>query len=648
MKNLFYVKDYAKDGISDSEAIRLCLDAANHLSEKTVIFDGKDYALDEAIVLTSGTHVIIDNCTLKQNDEVFDNIFRGANVVVNPDAPYDYPLDVKTIENIKIEGRGDAKLIGTDVPRVGYHPGKDEYQKMIGDFWGWRTMMISFAKADNIEISGVELSQTMCWAITFEWSTKIYLHDIAIYADTKNGDGIDFRSGCHHCKVENISGYTTDDTVACTALSKGAKLTYPNPKSVYPMTVAAGCVEGYSHDIHDIEIRGIRTGGLHHGVICLAANGDKVYNVTIEDVEESGDGARMAAVTLYTGYGGGYTPGDIHDIHISNVHAKSSKYAVELRADVRGIFTRNITQDNPNGYSVVTFPRSTAKVNFTRSMSTCGNSLDEINGELFDSYRKDFIFHTELSLPGCDMAKVDFAEFKKLIHKYGITLSTLHLPFSPFDKIDISKPELADASVELLSDIIRRAMASRIYLFKTFVIHASGEPIADCERAERMACAKRSLKKLAEVAAECGATIAVENLPRTCLGRDSAEILELISAHPLLRACFDTNHLLTESHVDFIKAVGKNIIATHISDYDFVDERHLLPGEGKIDWQELIGALCEVGYSGGWTYEVGAGATKNIKRSRNLTPADFELNALELFAGKELTLLESVLNPEQK
>ena len=180
MNGIFCVKDYLKPGITDSEAIKACLEAACDKEQRTVILSGKDYLLDEAIVLPSNTHIIIDNCTLKQNDRVFDNIFRGANVLVNPENPYGYPLDVTTIENIKIEGRGAAKLIGTDVPRVGYHPGKNEYQKMIGDFWGWRTMMISFAKADNIEISGVELSQAMCWAITFEWSSNVYLHDIAI------------------------------------------------------------------------------------------------------------------------------------------------------------------------------------------------------------------------------------------------------------------------------------------------------------------------------------------------------------------------------------------------------------------------------------------------------------------------------------
>ena len=180
MNSIFYVNNYLRDGITDSDAIRACLDDSRNLAERTVVLSGKDYFLDEAIVLPSNTHVIIDNCALKQKDRVFDNIFRGENVLVNPDDPYGYPLDVTTIENIKIEGRGAAKLIGTSVSRVGYHPGKNEYQKMIGDFWGWRTMMISFAKADNVEISGVELLEPMCWAITFEWSSNVYLHDIAI------------------------------------------------------------------------------------------------------------------------------------------------------------------------------------------------------------------------------------------------------------------------------------------------------------------------------------------------------------------------------------------------------------------------------------------------------------------------------------
>ena len=639
MKNIFYVKDYAKPNTTDSEAIRACFSEAEKAENRTVIFDGRDYFIDEAIVLPSNTHVIIDNCTIKQKDEVFDNIFRGANLIINPEEPNGYPLDVLTIENVKIEGRGKARLIGTDVPKIGYHPGQNEYQKMVGDFWGWRTMMICFAKADNFEISGIELSKTMCWAITFEWSSNIYIHDVAIYSFCKNGDGIDFRSGCHHCRVENLTGYVTDDGVACTALSRGIRYTYPNAKAVYPMTMAAGCVDGYSHDIHDIDVKNVCVGGLHHVMICLAANGDKVYNINIENLEEAEQGAKWSVLCLYTGYGDGYTAGDINNIHVNGVHSRNAKFAVELRADVRDIYVNNIVQDNPNGYQYTVFQTSKKKSGYNRGMSTCGNTLEDINEELFDSYRKGFIYYTELSLPECDVAKMDFKKLVKLSHDYGITVDSIHLPFSPFDKIDISKPELADASVEMMADIIRRAMAENMYKSAKFVVHASGEPIADSERAERMACAKRSLARLADIAAECGATIAVENLPRTCLGRDSAEILELISAHPLLRVCYDTNHLLSESYSDFLKAVGSKIVNLHISDYDFVNERHLLPGEGKIDWNDLLDTLmANFVYPGTvWLYEVSPKNTKNIERERELTPLDFEKNAFEIFQGKEIT-----------
>lgn len=560
MNSTFYVKDYLKDSITDSEAIKACLADAAKVEEKTVIISGKDYFLDEAIVLPSNTHVIIDNCTLKQNDRVFDNIFRGENVKVNPEEPYGYPLDVDTIENIKIEGRGAAKLIGTDVPRVGYHPGKNEYQKMIGDFWGWRTMMISFAKADNVEISGVELSQTMCWAITFEWSTNVYLHDMAIYSDCKNGDGIDFRSGCHHCRVENVTGYTSDDGVACTALSKGTRATYPNKKSVYPMTVAAGCAEGYSNDIHDIEVKNVKVGGLHHGMICLAANGNKVYNVNIQNLEEGEEGAKHSALCIYTGYGDGYTPGDINNINVDGIVARHSAYALEIRADVRDINVTGVVQENPKGNQYGIYPAAEKKADYARTATTDGKTLEDIGDKLFSSYRDDFIRRIELSLPGLDISKLDFEKLAGLSHKYGVILECIHLPTSSVDGIDISNPALADASVDMMIDIIKRAMSSKLYKFSTFAVSPCAVPVSDGEREGRMECAKRSLARLAEAAAECGAVIAVKNLPDGYLGSSSAEMLELLSAHPTLKVYFDSNNLASEEPSDFLAAFGERVL----------------------------------------------------------------------------------------
>lgn len=146
------------------------------------------------------------------------------------------------------------------------------------------------------------------------------------------------------------------------------------------------------------------------------------------------------------------------------------------------------------------------------------------------------------------------------------------------------------------------------------------------------------MSKLSHIASECGAVIAVEDLPRTCLGRDSDEILQLISVDEKLRVCFDTKHLLTENNADFIRKVGSKIITLHVSDYDFINERHWLPGEGKVDWNSLLDALQEIGYNGMWLYEVAFKSPKTIIRERDLTCEDFVKNAKELFLHKKLSV----------
>ncbi|MBQ8812910.1 MAG: sugar phosphate isomerase/epimerase [Lachnospiraceae bacterium] len=186
-------------------------------------------------------------------------------------------------------------------------------------------------------------------------------------------------------------------------------------------------------------------------------------------------------------------------------------------------------------------------------------------------------------------------------------------------------------TISYFSELIKKGVDIGI---DNFVIHPSGEPIEETESAERMECAKESLAELAEIAARSGATIAVEDLPRTCLGRNSAEILELISVHPALRVCFDTNHLLSEDIPIFIRNVGSKIITLHVSDYDFLNERHWLPGEGDINWSDVLAALQEVGYAGPWLYEVGYSSPATIER-RILSAQDFVDNAQMIFAGEK-------------
>lgn len=216
------------------------------------------------------------------------------------------------------------------------------------------------------------------------------------------------------------------------------------------------------------------------------------------------------------------------------------------------------------------------------------------------------------------------------VEAHGLTLTSYHLPYIPFDPWDISAPELAPACVRYFCEVIRRWSAVGV---KYFIIHPSGEPITDEERSMRMATAVASLAAIAPVAEECGAVLCVEDLPRTNLGNCAEELLALTDAHPNLRICMDTNHFQGGDVAECIRKVGHRIARTHISDADSINERHWLPGEGELDWQAIYRALCEVGYEGVWLYECGLDRPTTIIRERDLTPSDIVNNACEIFRG---------------
>ena len=211
----------------------------------------------------------------------------------------------------------------------------------------------------------------------------------------------------------------------------------------------------------------------------------------------------------------------------------------------------------------------------------------------------------ELSVNEWECDNIDWAGLSENAKKSGVLLWSYHLPFG--DNTDISSldDDYRAKALDYLYSLIDKACEIGI---KKFVIHPSYEPIADDERVSKLAASKKSLKALAEYAEKYGAVICVEDLPRSCLGHDVAEMCDLVSADDRLRVCFDVNHLLDCfgcTHADFVSALGDKIITVHMSDYDFVDEKHFFCGNGLIDWCELIELLEGIGYNGPFLYEGG-------------------------------------------
>lgn len=334
-------------GRTHSEAIEAALAMAEGSgAAAAVVLDARDWLLDRAIRLPSNLELVIDGCCVKLAAGVFDNIIRTAGICPDPADPWGRCRAVTPTENLRITGRNGAVLEGADVPYTAANPKTGVIEPWLGDFFGWRTVGIQLSCVTRYELSGFTMRRTHCWAISQEQCRYGYLHDLAFDTAVKNGDGIDFRNGCAFCLVENITGTTSDDTVACTALT-GGYLT-PESKYVYPMQPLGPGAEGAAADIHDVAIRNIRTGGRHHGVICLATS-PRVYNITIEDVIEDRPSTRESCVRIYTGYGSGYAPGNLSRISVRNVVSTGAQYAAIVKAAVRDVELSGLAQLNPDG-----------------------------------------------------------------------------------------------------------------------------------------------------------------------------------------------------------------------------------------------------------------------------------------------------------
>jgi len=233
-------------------------------------------------------------------------------------------------------------------------------------------------------------------------------------------------------------------------------------------------------------------------------------------------------------------------------------------------------------------------------------STPKMDPETLRHYKDCGIEGVEISLPWREYDSDKLPLFARNAQEAGMTICSLHLPFAREVNIAALDEDVRAETLAKHRNSIAIGAANGIH---RFVLHPSAEPIADEDRARSMQLAKESLAELAQWAAEHDSVICVEDLPRTCLGHTADEMLELISADERLRVCFDVNHLLTSygsTHAEFVQKLGSKIETLHLSDYDFIDERHFLPGNGLINWNEVITLLEEADYCGPFMYEVSA------------------------------------------
>ena len=119
-------------------------------------------------------------------------------------------------------------------------------------------------------------------------------------------------------------------------------------------------------------------------------------------------------------------------------------------------------------------------------------------------------------------------------------------------------------------------------------------------------------KKVACIAEEYGVQILLENMfaKNSITGRTQADFLSIpndykcffdrLNDSHAFSCLVDTGHctLTGVNPAAMIAILGKRITGTHIQDNYYMDDDHLIPFDGKINWNDVMRALSDVGYTG--------------------------------------------------
>lgn len=185
----------------------------------------------------------------------------------------------------------------------------------------------------------------------------------------------------------------------------------------------------------------------------------------------------------------------------------------------------------------------------------------------------------------------------------GLRVCSYHLPFGM--DWDISHTDEAERRL-VVKDLKEIIGMTEGLMGDVVVVHTSAEPIAEDARKRKIAACQESLYDLSAAAAGVGKRLALENLPRTCLGNTSEEMMVLTKNGTICGMCMDTTHLFHETVPHYLDVCGEHVIHTHLSDYMYgQDECHWVPGTGDIPWRDVFLKLSDLHYGGAYMFEVG-------------------------------------------
>ena len=178
----------------------------------------------------------------------------------------------------------------------------------------------------------------------------------------------------------------------------------------------------------------------------------------------------------------------------------------------------------------------------------------------------------------------------------GLEIDELHAPFKNINRMWYDEP-IGDPVQKMMMDSVDICAAQGV---EKMVMH-------ECANRIGPDMSNAGLKRFREIflyAKEKGVKIAVENLRRT---NSLARILFLNRDLDNVGYCWDCGHELCYTPgVDHLAIFGDKVLCTHIHDNQgvYMGDDHVLPFDGKTDWEKKARLIKKCGYNGIMMMEV--------------------------------------------
>ena len=192
----------------------------------------------------------------------------------------------------------------------------------------------------------------------------------------------------------------------------------------------------------------------------------------------------------------------------------------------------------------------------------------------------------------------------EIIKESKLIFNCAHMPIN-FDWCDIASPYEKDR-IEICNTFIRFINYLKKYGCRAIVFHPGGltlgfDSINESNLEQYLEYLEKSLNY---ISANVDLDICIENMSSQYFLSTSKQILHVLNNCPKVFTCVDVNHFYHEKAEEAILKYKDRIGSVHISDYDFIKERHLMPKSGLNDWNKIIDALKQSGFKHSFNYEL--------------------------------------------